>query len=438
MILSRRDLGSLEKDQQGFSLTELAISLAVIGLLVLAVPRLIEPVRHLLSKSQGVAVQDASDLLLGFVLVNNRLPCPAPAARTNGKEDCTADNDNGLMPWKTLGLPGPLLNSHGLDFRYGVYRHSNNTAESDSDLAVLINRFEPYLPPKVNNSITHTKPTAPDISALGGAMIYPVLPTKPEALPTPSVLLRSVVQTNYTNGLDFCLALRNATKSAIGATKVNAGINVAFVVADPGVIDADNNLSLVSVFDGKNSAGVTFELPSRGISSSYDDRVLAIGFAELAGTLGCPAAVANVNAAARAAWVAYDEYRAAVFYAYLRDFIYTVRQTNLQVNKFNYVFSSTSLAITLAQTATDIAVGAGSFSGAVIATVIGVTLSVYESVTAALQLQDAKDANELETLQLTAAWIQVTNAGTREEAMRLFSEEQYNNANNSDNRGLFQ
>jgi len=252
------------------------------------------------------------------------------------------------------------------------------------------------------------------------------------------VLLRSVVQTNYTNGLDFCLALRNATKSAIGATKVNAGINVAFVVADPGVIDADNNLSLVSVFDGKNSAGVTFELPSRGISSSYDDRVLAIGFAELAGTLGCPAAVANVNAAARAAWVAYDEYRAAVFYAYLRDFIYTVRQTNLQVNKFNYVFSSTSLAITLAQTATDIAVGAGSFSGAVIATVIGVTLSVYESVTAALQLQDAKDANELETLQLTAAWIQVTNAGTREEAMRFFSEEQYNNANNSDNRGLFQ
>jgi len=381
----------------------------------------------MLSGEKSIVVQDANDLLLGFALVYNRLPCPA--LNSGGAEDCALDI--GFMPWKALGLSGPLRNAHGLDFRYGVYRNSNVTDKLDSDLAVLKNRFEPYLPPAVKDAVTHSPPSAPNIWSLIN-MQKPGLPGTPTVLTSPN----SAAVAGHSNGLDFCQALRNATQAPIGAEKVNAGINTAFVVADPGALDANRD---GNVFDGANYPfAPTFASPDVAISDVYDDIVLAVGFAELAGTAGCPAAVANVNAAARAAWAAYDEYRVAVFYAYLRDFIDIVRQSNVQINEFNFVYSATSLGITAGQLLTDAALAVGSYSGIGASVVIGIALGIYNTVTSAQQLTAAQDAKALEGKRLDAAWTQVTNAAMREEAVRLFAQAQLQAAINSDNRGWFQ
>lgn len=420
---------SAKKHVRGFSLTELAVSLAILGVLVFALPPLIPQVRQMLSGQQSVGVQDASDALMGFIMVHNRLPCPDTGS--DGLEDCGAANDIGLLPWRTVGLSGPMRNAYGLDFRYGVYRNSNATLKLDADLAVLANRFEPYLPPTVKAAVSHTKPTAPDIYNIA-SMTMPVLPPTPVVLTGPN----AEALANHSNGLDFCHALRNATQSPAGGTKVNVGLNVAFVVADPGAADKDQDGNL---FDGVNfPLTQTFASPDIPLSDAYDDKVLAMGFAELAGALNCPAVLANVNAAARDAWAAYDEYRVAVFYAYLRDFMYIIRQTNVQINEFNFVFSNISLAITAGQLATDLALAAGSFSGIGASVVIGLVIGTYSTVTAALQLAAAETAKALLERQLTAAWIQVQNAASREESMRLFAEAQLTTAIASDNRGWFQ
>ncbi|WP_432744127.1 prepilin-type N-terminal cleavage/methylation domain-containing protein [Methylobacter sp. G7] len=420
---------SSKQHVRGFSLTELAVSLAVLGVLVFALPPLIPQVRQMLSGQQSLSAEDAGEALMGFVVAHNRLPCPDTG--TDGQEDCGVSNDIGLLPWRTMGLSAPLRNTHGLDFRYGVYRNSHVTLKLDADLAVLANRFEPYLPPAVKGSVTHTKPSAPDIYNLT-SMTMPVLPPTPAALTSPN----TEALAGHSNGLDFCLALRNATQAAVGSTKVNTGLNAAFVVVDPGVADKDQDGNL---FDGQNSPLTqTFASPDIPLSDRYDDQVLAMGFAELAGALGCPAAVANVNAAARDAWAAYDEYRVAVFYAYLRDFMYVVRQTNVQINEFQFVFSTISLAITAGQLATDLALAAGSFSGIGASTVIGITIGVYSTVTAVQQLQAANEAKTLLGKQLEASWIQVQNAVSREESIRVFTQTQLTTAIASDNRGWFQ
>ncbi len=420
---------SAKQHVRGFSLTELAVSLAILGILVFALPPLIPQVRQILSGQQSVGVQDASDALMGFIMVHNRLPCPDTGS--DGLEDCGVSNDIGLVPWRTVGLPGPMRNVYGLDFRYGVYRHSNAILKLDADLAVLANRFEPYLPPTVKAAVSHSTPSPPDIYNLV-SMTMPVLPPTPVVLTSPN----TDALANHSNGLDFCHALRNATQSAAGGAKVNAGLNVAFVVADPGAADKDQDGNL---FDGDNSPFTrTFASPAAAISDVYDDKVLAMGFAEVAGALDCPAAVANVNAAARDAWAAYDEYRAAVFSAYLRDFMYIVRQTNVQINAFHFVFSTISLAITAGQLATDFALAAGSFSGIGASTVIGITIGTYSTVTSVAQLAAAETEKALLEKQLTAAWIQVQNAASREESIRLFAGAQLTTAIASDNRGWFQ
>lgn len=97
--------------QRGFTLTELAVVLVVIALLLggLIVP---------LSTQRDIDNQKATtrqltgirDALIGFVITYGRLPCPDmdtnPSAVGYGLEDipCTADQTSeGFLPWKTLG-----------------------------------------------------------------------------------------------------------------------------------------------------------------------------------------------------------------------------------------------------------------------------------------------------------------------------------------------
>ncbi len=100
---------------RGFTLIELAVSLAIVGLLLgmFALPAL-----NLLRHRTGTAAfslraDDAVAALEQFAIEACRLPCPARAGGAAGTEDKGACTGIGILPWRTLGLP------------YGHDRHGN-------------------------------------------------------------------------------------------------------------------------------------------------------------------------------------------------------------------------------------------------------------------------------------------------------------------------
>jgi prepilin-type N-terminal cleavage/methylation domain-containing protein len=96
------------KIQNGFSLIELAIVLFIVALLLggLLVP-LTAQIDQQRTKETQKSLSDLKDTLIGFAIVNGRLPCPATAT-SNGQESfCTNSG---------LGACGPVLTtyqSHG-------------------------------------------------------------------------------------------------------------------------------------------------------------------------------------------------------------------------------------------------------------------------------------------------------------------------------------
>lgn len=97
---------------RGFTLTELAVVLVIITLLIggLAMP---------LSSQRGLeqqrattqALQDIRDALIGFALIHGRLPCPDtdtdPTQASYGIEETTCSDpltSEGFLPWRTLGV----------------------------------------------------------------------------------------------------------------------------------------------------------------------------------------------------------------------------------------------------------------------------------------------------------------------------------------------
>jgi len=104
------------------------------------------------------------------------------------------------------------------------------------------------------------------------------------------------------NLIDICLALNTASDALAApagrlATNIRGGRRaVAFVVAAPGMLDADGD---GQAFDGANAtasnANPTFEAPGVPVSSTYDDIVLAPSPAELFGELHCGPALSAIS-----------------------------------------------------------------------------------------------------------------------------------------------
>jgi type II secretory pathway pseudopilin PulG len=116
----------------GFSLVELAVSLAVLGLLLgsLVMPLAAQSEMRTRRETEK-ALADIHDALIGFAVANGRLPCPAVPTAVSGmagagieaRNDsgclCTAGTNLasttgslcvgpaaiGVLPWSTLGLP---------------------------------------------------------------------------------------------------------------------------------------------------------------------------------------------------------------------------------------------------------------------------------------------------------------------------------------------
>ena len=92
------------KRQNGFTLIELSIVLIIIGLLLGGLLMPLASQMHESRVAQSLArLNEAKEALIGFALVNQRLPCPD----TDGdglEQAAPCNNSEGVLPWRSLGI----------------------------------------------------------------------------------------------------------------------------------------------------------------------------------------------------------------------------------------------------------------------------------------------------------------------------------------------
>lgn len=131
--------------QRGFTLTELAIVLIIVALLIsgMLVPLSAQKDMQDTNETQR-QLAEIREALLGFAVLNKRLPCPDtdtdPTASGYGLEEPACDSsvsEEGFLPWKTLGVSAmdawgtrrTVATSPRLgDWRYRVDRNFANSA----------------------------------------------------------------------------------------------------------------------------------------------------------------------------------------------------------------------------------------------------------------------------------------------------------------------
>ena len=108
--------------QSGFSLVEMAVVLAIVGLVIggLMVPLSAQmDLRNYNETKQKLAVMN--EAIIGFTFLKGRLPCPTTqldsAQPDYGLEDCSFSSE-GYVPWRTLGLSA--VDAWGQYWRYRV------------------------------------------------------------------------------------------------------------------------------------------------------------------------------------------------------------------------------------------------------------------------------------------------------------------------------
>lgn len=244
---SRRELG--------WTLVELALSLAVLGLVVLGGVWLFQARQTVVLQAQQVdAAAQARDALLMYWRVHKRLPC----ADTDGDGwEEAACGAIGRLPYKTLGLPTLAV----AELRYGVQRALPVGPVDTYDLSERADRFRP-------------------------SELDPL---------TLSFAPRSF---GHENVVDVCAALTDgktgAARSQSLAVQAPGGARqaVAAVIVAPGAGDRDGD---GGVFDGLNAiasaADPTFESPDFTAEQARrnDDRVVAVAVDDAYQRLGCPA-----------------------------------------------------------------------------------------------------------------------------------------------------
>ncbi|CAM5304599.1 type II secretion system protein [Thauera mechernichensis] len=376
------------RQQGGFTLLEMTVVMAIIGFIAVLVPRLVSDVATLqnTAKSEDPHVVGEA-ALLGFAVANHRLPCPDIDG--DGWEDCADGRRRGKLPYRSLGLPAPLINAFGFQFDYAVARAGG------ANLTVVADVFAPALP---------------------------------EANPTSAVR----------NGLDFCQALRvlgsavspPATEPSVG------GVGVPFALVDPGAIDADRAGDLFDL--GNRGALLAFEPADRARSANYDDRVQAPSYAVLLGKLDCPRHVAAASGAAREANAAYDIWRAAVFYEAFREHGLRVRENAKESADFKYIMALyVNTVLTAAMTANSLAVTLSSGAGALAIAVVTIK-SAIAVASAAYGVVQAVNGRNNAASALVKAQQQKANATTNKGHTRSYFEQSVARARLIDERGWHQ
>jgi prepilin-type N-terminal cleavage/methylation domain-containing protein len=127
--------------ERGFTLTELAVVLVIVALLIggMLMPLAAQQDIRAHNETERV-LNEIREALIGFAAANGRLPRPATSA-TNGVEAATCDDDpgtldppcSGFVPWATLGTA--KLDGWGKLIRYSVTPAYANGAITLSSVA---------------------------------------------------------------------------------------------------------------------------------------------------------------------------------------------------------------------------------------------------------------------------------------------------------------
>lgn len=381
--------------ENGFSLVELAVAMAIIGLIGIFIWRWVVSTREPMQRPAMLhQLSEAQAAVEGFVLRNSRLPCAA--AGTNGNESC-GDAAAVRLPWRTLGLSSEFGRLH-----YGVNRGGGWDL---AEIPNLVARPADAVSPDLNIDFTG----------------MPDLPTYPSTLETPVsasaavVAARDRVNTAKTdasarratvNGLDWCRVLRRFAANPAAAGVLTAGnvansVPVAFVLVHPG----ENG-----VFDGNNVVGAggswQFDFPGRPQDNNFDDLSLAVGPADLAARIGCAARLSEMQAVAQGAYAAYDNARVMQEYWKLRVFDIESSESAVQGAKTGVALAAMGLALATASGVLSIASAAnteGVTAFIVVMAAANVGLSIAETVLAAQELVEAEAALEVSKQKQAAA-----------------------------------
>lgn len=352
---------AVPRRQRGFSLLELALGLVAMGLVGAVAWALVARMAPLAGgETIAARLLVAEHAVQGFALARHRLPCPD--RDDDGSEDCAAASIEGRLPWRTLGLPRDAL-------RYGVHR----AAVADADLAAAVSRFSPTLP--VDGALANL------------------------------------------NGLDFCIGLRNAQRSAAFGG-LAGGLPVAYVLADPGRGDGNADGSL---FD---AVGGSFALPGTPATAASDDHLQAVGFSELATRLGCGQRLGALAGAVRSAAAAADLVAYADGYVQFRSLVEQVRRTARDLAIASLVLASADLAIAVATGVTSVALALASATGSAAAigagagAAIAVAAATAAVVAAGVSVAMAENALNVATTRLGEANTFRSRAVAERDALR--------------------
>lgn len=110
----------MKTTQSGFSLVEVAIVVFILGMVLAAVlvPLGTRQTINLTHQTERI-MKDVNDALVGYAIVNGRLPCPDNT--NDGREDLSGSScsvDTGNLPWVTLNIG--QYDGWGNRFRYSV------------------------------------------------------------------------------------------------------------------------------------------------------------------------------------------------------------------------------------------------------------------------------------------------------------------------------
>src|SRR5712691_2337756 len=149
---------------RGFTLAELAVAMAIIGLLLAGalIPFSTQiDVRNVADTQR--AMESIREAITGFAQANGRLPCPADGSIAAGLANAGTEQFNGtsctasfgVVPWATLGAPE--TDAWGRRFSYRVA-----PAFADNvSLTTWNTRLNAYTPPAGNLAQTVSSPTSP-------------------------------------------------------------------------------------------------------------------------------------------------------------------------------------------------------------------------------------------------------------------------------------
>jgi prepilin-type N-terminal cleavage/methylation domain-containing protein len=164
---------TFHRSNAGFTLTELAVVLAIIALLIGGMLMPLSAQRDVQSRRDTEkALAEIRDALVGYAIINGKLPCPMPLTITDPADanygfaaaTCTPGAE-GYLPWKTLGVYevdswGSPRSSNAAPFM-GYWHYRIDDAFSSAFTLATVPTSGLLIKDTAGNTLTETAPNTP-------------------------------------------------------------------------------------------------------------------------------------------------------------------------------------------------------------------------------------------------------------------------------------